>query len=266
MLKNLTIGQYYPIKSTLHSLDPRTKLVLCVLYMVCVFAFTSVWGLVMIAAFNVAAVMLSNVPLRLIIKSYKPILIFISITALLNLFLTPGEPIFSFYFLTVTWEGVNFTILMILRIFFLITATTLLTLTTTPIMLTDAMESLMSPLKRIGFPAHAIAMMMTIALRFIPTLLEETEKLMKAQSARGADFETGSIMKRIKAVVPLLVPLFVSSIRRAEDLAVAMETRCYRGDINRTKMKVLKMSARDYVAYAIFAFYFSAVLLLQFLV
>lgn len=249
MLKDITLGQYFPGKSFIHRIDPRTK-ILCVLaYIILIFCIKDFAGYAALAVFTAVCVISSRVPVKFMIKGVKPILVFIVITAIFNLFLTGGRIIWKWGFLTITYEGLRLAIFMVLRLFFLIMGTSLLTLTTSPIVLTDGLESLLSPLKRIGVPAHEFAMMMTIALRFVPTLLEETDKIMKAQAARGADFESGNILRRAKAMVPILIPLFISAFRRADDLATAMECRCYRGGDNRTKLRELKMGMADVIAW-----------------
>lgn len=245
MLKDITLGQYFPGNTVIHRLDPRCKLLLVVAYIVLIFCIKNFVGYAVLAAFTFGCIFLSKVPFKFVIKGLKPILVFIVITGLFNLFLTGGEPIFHWWIFTVTKEGVGFAAFMVLRLIFLILGTSLLTLTTSPIALTDGLEQLLSPFKKIGLPAHELAMMMTIALRFIPTLMEETDKIIKAQSARGADFESGNILRRAKAMVPILIPLFISAFRRADELATAMECRCYRGGENRTRLRELKLSRAD---------------------
>lgn len=245
MFKDITLGQYFHGTSAIHRLDPRTK-ILCVLcYIVAVFCVDTYVGYGVVALFTVACIGMSRIPFRYAVKGVKPIMIFIVITALFNLFLTDGRIIWSWGVLKITYEGINLAVFMVLRLFFLVLGTSLLTLTTSPIALTDGIEHLLSPFKKIGLPAHEIAMMMTIALRFVPTLLEETDKIVKAQTARGAAFDSGNILKKAKAMIPILIPLFVSAFRRADDLAVAMECRCYRGGKNRTRLKALKMGMVD---------------------
>lgn len=263
MFKNLTIGQHYPIDSTIHDLDPRVKIIITFLYIVSLFIIDTFPVYILVVLFLALSVTLSKVPVKFVIKGLKPILIIIFITFFINLFLTPGEQIFKILFLKVTREGVYQASFMALRLVLLILGTSLLTLTTSPILLTDGIESLLNPFKRIGLPAHELAMMMTIALRFIPTLMEETEKIMKAQRARGADFESGNIIKRAKNLVPLLVPLFISAFRRADELAMAMESRCYRGGENRTRMRQLILRKGDYIASIIFIIYFLAIILIR---
>lgn len=245
MLKDITLGQYFPGNTVVHRLDPRGKILLVFAYIIFIFTIKNFWGYLVLALFTFGAILLSKVPPKFVIKGLKPILIFIVITGLFNLFLTDGEPIFSWWIFTVTREGVAFAAFMILRLVFLILGTSLLTLTTSPIALTDGLEQLLSPMKKLGVPAHELAMMMTIALRFIPTLMEETDKIIKAQSARGADFESGNLLRRAKAMIPILIPLFISAFRRADELATAMECRCYRGGENRTRLKELRYGRVD---------------------
>ncbi len=245
MLKDITLGQYFPGKSMLHRLDPRTKILCVIVYIVAVFCVDTYVGYGVVALFSATCVLVSKIPFKFVLKGVKPIMVFVVITALFNLFLTSGKVIWSWGILKITEEGINLAVFMALRLFFLVVGTSLLTLTTSPIALTDGIEHLLSPFKKIGLPAHELAMMMTIALRFVPTLLEETEKIIKAQTARGADFDSGNIIKKAKAMIPILIPLFVSAFRRADDLAVAMECRCYKGGENRTRLKVLKMGLVD---------------------
>lgn len=250
MLKDITLGQYFPGTSFIHRLDPRTKILCMIAYIAITFCIKNFWGYMFLAVFTAAMIFSSKVPVKFVLKGLKPIMLFIVITALFNLFLTGGRVLWKWGFLTLTYEGVSLAAFMVLRLFFLVLGTSLLTLTTSPIVLTDGLEYLMAPLKRIGVPSHEIAMMMTIALRFIPTLLEETEKIIKAQTARGADFESGNVLRRAKAMIPILIPLFISAFRRADDLAIAMECRCYRGGENRTRLHELKMSGIDAGAFA----------------
>ena len=245
MLKDITLGQFFPGDSLIHRLDPRSKLLMVVLYVVVIFLIHNFIGYAVLTVFTGLFIGCSRVPLKFIFKGLKPVLFFIVITAAFNLFLTGGREIFHLGFLTVTYEGLNLAIFMVLRLLFLVLGTSILTLTTSPIALTDGLETLLSPLAKIRFPAHELAMMMTIALRFIPTLLEETDKIIKAQTARGADFESGNLLRRAKAMVPILIPLFISAFRRADDLAVAMECRCYRGGKGRTHLKQLRFSGSD---------------------
>lgn len=248
MIKDITIGQYLPGESEVHKLDPRVKIAVTFIFIVNLFIVNNFLGYIPVVVFISLSVIISKVPVKYIFKGLKPILIIILITALINIFLTTGTIAYSWGPITITWEGLNLAGFMVLRLVFLIVGTSLLTLTTSPISLTDGIEHLLGPLKVIKVPAHELAMMMTIALRFIPTLLDEADKIMKAQKARGADFESGSIVKRAKSLVPLLVPLFISSFRRADDLAMAMEARCYRGGKNRTRMKQLRIVNRDIAA------------------
>lgn len=255
MIKDITIGQYVPGESFIHKLDPRVKILLSLAYIVDLFLINNFRGYIFIIAFTALAIIVSRVPFKYIYKGLKPILILLIITALLNIFMTGGNageaPIWHWKFLRIYKAGLILAAFMIIRLVFLIVGTSLLTLTTSPIELTDGLEKLLNPFKKIGLPAHEIAMMMTIALRFIPTLMDETDKIMKAQMARGADFESGNIFARAKNLIPLLVPLFISSFRRADELAMAMEARCYKGGEGRTRMKILKIHNGDFVAIAI---------------
>ncbi len=262
MLKDITIGQYYPSDSPVHRLDPRTKLVITFLFIIIIFFVRYYTGYLFIVAFMALTILLSKIPVKFILKGLRPILFIILLTFFINVFFTQGETIlFEFWILKITKEGLYQAIFMTLRLLFLVTGTSILTLTTSPIALTDGIEMLLKPLKAIRFPSHELAMMMTIALRFIPTLLEETDKIMKAQMARGADFESGNLIQRAKSLIPLLVPLFVSAFRRADDLAMAMEARCYRGGDSRTRMKVFTMGHLDFIAFGIAALLIASVLL-----
>jgi len=251
MIKDITIGQYIPGDSFVHKLDPRVKILISLVYIINLFIVNNFSGYIFIVIFTFLSIYISKVQLRYIYKGIKPIFVLILITALLNLFMTGGTTVvFHWRFLTVYEEGLVLAAFMVLRLVFLIIGTSLLTLTTSPIELTDGIEKLLNPFKRFGVPAHELAMMMTIALRFIPTLMDETDKIMKAQTARGADFESGNLVRRAKNLIPILVPLFISSFRRADELAMAMESRCYRGGEGRTRMKILKLTGRDYSASA----------------
>ena len=252
MLRDITIGQYFPGHSFIHKMDPRMKLIAAVLYIIVLFVASRPLGMALGIALVVLMYMISGISAKLVVKSLKPVVPIIIFTAILNLFFLvgDGEPIFSLWFLHIYREGVAMAIMMAVRIMCLIAGTSLLTYTTSPIELTDAIEVLMGPLKKIKVPVHEIAMMMTIALRFIPTLIEETDKIMNAQKARGADMETGSVVQRAKALIPILIPLFVSAFRRADELALAMECRCYRGSVGSTRMKQLEYQKRDFVALA----------------
>jgi len=245
MLRDITLGQFFPGNSLIHRLDPRSKIIFILLYIIFIFSIKNIFAYIFIALFILICNYISKIPFKFMLKGVKPILFFIVLTAIFNLFLTPGEIILKFGFITITLEGIRMALFMVFRLLFLILGTSLLTLTTSPIVLTDGLEQLISPLKKIGVPSHEIAMMMTIALRFIPTLLEETDKIIKAQTARGADFETGNIIRRAKAMIPILIPLFISAFRRADELAVAMECRCYHGGEGRTKLKILKFQKID---------------------
>lgn len=255
MIKDITIGQYYPAKSKIHSLDARTKLFVTLIFMVSIFLVNKFWPYALIFACLLAIAKLSNIPVKYIMKGLKPLKWIILFTFFINIFFLPGDPIFKLGFLKVSQYGLETAIFMAIRLILLVVGTSLLTLTTAPIELTDGIEKAFNPLKKIGFPAHEIAMMMTIALRFIPTLLDETDKIMKAQMSRGADFESKNIKNRAKNLVPLLIPLFVSAFRRADELSMAMEARCYRGGDNRTRMKVTSMEKKDYIALGITLIY-----------
>ena len=251
MLRDITIGQYYPVNSVLHRLDPRVKLVSTLIYIVSLFVFDSIIGYVIAAIFLASMIKLSQVPFRFMVKGLKPVVVLLCITLFFNLIFTPGEAVFSIWIITVTREGIQLAVRMGIRLVFLVIGASLMTLTTTPNQLTDGLERLLKPLNHIHVPVHEISMIMSIALRFIPILLDETDKIMKAQTARGADFESGGLVWKVKAMVPLLVPLFISAFRRANDLAMAMEARCYHGGEGRTQMKPLIYQKRDYVAYGI---------------
>lgn len=248
MIKNITIGQYIPGDTAIHRLDPRVKILATIVYISILFFIKSFFSYIYVLGFLGTVIWLSGISLKTILKSLKPLAVIIILTLIFNIFMTPGERLYGFGFLVITREGLYQAVYMGLRLMFLITGASLLTLTTSPIALTDGIEKLLNPFRKIGVPAHELAMMMTIALRFIPTLLDETDKIMKAQMARGADFESGNLFNRAKAMIPLLVPLFISAFRRAEELALAMEARCYRGGENRTRMKQLKLIGIDYAA------------------
>jgi len=250
MLKDITLGQYFPGNSVIHRLDPRTKLIALIIYIIALFVAGSWVSYGIMFLFLATVIVLSTIPLKAIFKGMKPLVMILIFTGLLNLLFTTGETVlFTFWRITITLEGVIRAVFMVVRILMLISATFLLTYTTSPIQLTDGLESLLNPLKKIRVPVHELAMMMCIALRFIPTLIEETDKIICAQKARGADFETGNLLHRIKALIPILVPLFISAFRRADELATAMECRCYQGGEGRTKMKLLRYRREDYVAY-----------------
>lgn len=260
---NIAIGQFYPVNSKIHNLDPRIKLFAVFVFIIDVFIIKSFLGYALAAVFLCTVVSMSKVPFKLVLGGLKSIIFIILFTVCLNMFFTAGDVVlFKWGIIQITKEGVILSARMALRLILLIIGSSVLTLTTSPIQLTDAIEYILKPLKKIGVPAHEIAMMMTIALRFIPTLIEELDKIKKAQMSRGADFETGNILKKAKSLVPLLVPLFVSSFRRADELAMAMEARCYRGDINRTRMNQLKLEKKDYIALSII-FVLSLILILE---
>ena len=264
MLKDITLGQYFPGKSAVHRLDPRTKLIVLVAYIVVLFVAKSWISYGLCFGFLALAIGISKIPVKSIVKGMKPLVFILIFTGILNLFFTEGETvILDLKILQITLEGLIRAIFMVVRILMLITATFLLTYTTSPISLTDGLETLLSPLKKIRVPVHELSMMMCIALRFIPTLIEETDKIMCAQKARGADFETGNLMQRVKALVPILVPLFISAFRRADELATAMECRCYQGGEGRTKMKLLRYHSVDIYAFVIGVALVAAVFLLR---
>lgn len=252
MIRDITIGQYYPSGSKLHSMDPRVKIVCTLLYLISLFLFDNIWGYLVATAFLVFVIRISKVPFKYIVRGLKSIIMLLMITVVFNLFLNKtGKILVEFWIFQITDEGLKTAIFMAIRLIYLILGSSIMTFTTTPNALTDGIEKLLWPLHKIKVPVHEIAMMMSIALRFIPILLEETDKIMKAQIARGADLESGNIIQKAKAMIPILVPLFVSAFRRANDLAMAMEARCYRGGEGRTKMKPLVYTNNDYIAYAI---------------
>ena len=251
MLRDITLGQYYRTDSVIHRLDPRVKLVATFVFIMSLFLVKNFWGYLIAGVFLAVCIKLSNVPPKFIFRGMKTIFFLLLLTMVFNLFLTPGKELVSFWKFTITYEGLKMASMMAVRLVFLITGSSIMTLTTTPNNLTDGMESVLGPLKKLHVPVHEISMMMSIALRFIPILLEETDKIMKAQMARGADFESGSLINRAQSLVPLLVPLFISAFRRAMDLAMAMEARCYRGGDGRTKMKPLIYKKRDRIAYGV---------------
>lgn len=257
MLKDITLGQFFPGHSFVHRLDPRTKLLFLIVYIVALFTASNWLSYGLVLAFLALTIAISRIPLKSIVNGMKPLVVILLFTGVLNVFFTQGETVLlQFWIITVTAEGIVRAVFMVARILMLIAGTFLLTYTTSPIALTDGIESLLGPLKKLHFPVHELSMMMCIALRFIPTLIEETDKIMAAQKARGADFETGSLMQRVKALIPILVPLFISAFRRADELATAMECRCYQGGEGRTKMKLLRYHRCD-----VYAFLAAAVLL-----
>ncbi len=263
MLKDITLGQYFPGDTVAHRLDPRTKILLVVLYIAALFSAANYVSYGLMLCVLVTCARVSKVTFRNMVKGLKPLVFVIVLTAILNMFYTAGTPIVTIWKLTITREGLKNAVFMALRIMMLITGTFLLTYTTSPIMLTDGFESLLNPLKKLKLPIHELAMMMSIALRFIPTLIEETDKIMSAQRARGADFDTGNIVRRAKAMLPILVPLFVSAFRRADELATAMESRCYHGGEGRTRLRQLKFAARDYIALGLGVLVVAAVVTLK---
>ena len=263
MLKDITLGQYFPGNSPVHRLDPRTKLLILIVYIVALFMAGDWISYGLVFFFLATVIAISRIPLKSLVRGMKPLVIILLFTAVLNLFFTDGKQVLAeFWGLKITMEGVMRAIFMVLRILMLISGTFLLTYTTSPIALTDGLESLLGPLKKIKVPVHELAMMMCIALRFVPTLIEETDKIMNAQKARGADFENGNLIRRVKALVPVLVPLFISSFRRADELATAMECRCYHGGEGRTKMKLLRYKRRDFLAFLVAAVLLTGVIVL----
>lgn len=266
MIRDITIGQYYPTNSIIHRLDPRVKLICTILYIFSLFLVKNFYGFIIAGIFLAFIIKQSKVPFTYIIKGLRAVILLLLLTAVFNLFLTPGDPLFNIGFLKISKEGIILAGFMAIRLVLLILGSSIMTFTTTPNHLTDGLESVLGPLKKIKVPVHEISMMMSIALRFIPILLEETDKIMKAQMARGADFETGGLIKRAKNLVPLLVPLFVSAFRRANDLAMAMEARCYNGGEGRTKMKPLKYEKRDFLGYIVFLVYIAAILVMKYII
>ena len=264
MLKDITLGQYFPGNSPVHRLDPRTKIIFLVAYIVALFTASNWLSYALVFCFLAAAIGLSRIPLKSILHGMKPLVMILIFTGILNIFFTTGEKlIIKLWIVSIYLEGVIRAIFMMLRILMLISGTFLLTYTTSPIALTDGLESLLGPLKKLRMPVHELAMMMCIALRFIPTLIEETDKIMSAQKARGADFESGKLLDRVKALVPILVPLFISAFRRADELATAMECRCYQGGEGRTKMKLLRYSLLDFKAFLVCIILCAAVFVLR---
>ena len=265
MLKDITLGQYFPGKSPIHLMDPRAKLIMLVVYIVGLFVSTGWLSYALMFVFLALIIKISTIPVKSILKGLKPLVVILCFTGILNLFFTEGENLLpESWPVAITKEGIIRAVMMVARIMMLVSGTFLLTYTTSPIALTDGLESLMNPLKKIKVPVHELAMMMCIALRFIPTLIEETDKIMSAQKARGADFESGNLIERAKALVPILVPLFIGAFRRADELATAMECRCYQGGEGRTKMKLLRYSRRDMVAFLIGAVLLAAVFALKY--
>lgn len=262
MLRDITLGQYYQTESVLHRMDCRVKLVATLTFIISLFVVDNIWGYLLAAAFLALCIKLSRVPFQFMVKGMKAIVFLMLFAVVFNLFLTPGTPVLTIWKLKITEEGIAMAVKMAVRLTMLIIGSSLMTLTTTPNHLTDGLESLLNPLKKLKVPVHEVSMMMSIALRFIPILMEETDKIMKAQIARGADFESGNLIHKAKAMVPLLVPLFIAAFRRANDLAMAMEARCYRGGEGRTKMKPLIYQKRDYLAYGVLAVYLAAAIVI----
>ncbi len=261
MIRDITLGQYYPGNSWIHRLDPRVKILATILYIVALFVVKDFIGFATAFVGLVAVTAISKVPVSFILRGLKPVFLIILFTFVINMFMIKGEVLVSLWFLEITREGLRTAVFMGVRLVLLIIGSSLLTLTTKPISLTDGIEALLSPFRRFGLPAHELAMMMTIALRFIPTLLEETDKIMKAQQARGADFESGNIINRAKALIPILVPLFISAFRIAQELAMAMEARCYGGSVKRTRMNGMKLCSRDLAASVIFVIFLALIVL-----
>ncbi|MEE1315189.1 MAG: energy-coupling factor transporter transmembrane component T [Faecalimonas sp.] len=264
MIRDITIGQYYPSKSILHRLDPRVKVLGTLLYLISLFVFENLWAYVVATVFLFGVIRVSKVPFGYIVRGLRPVILLLLITVSFNLFLTKtGEVVAEFWIFQITTGGIRTAVFMVIRLIYLIIGSSLMTFTTTPNELTDGIEKLLWPLSKIKVPVHEIAMMMSIALRFIPILLEEADKIMKAQTARGADLESGNLIQKAKAMIPILVPLFVSAFRRANDLAMAMEARCYRGGEGRTKMKPLVYAGRDYLAYGVMLVYIAVGIFVQ---
>ncbi len=263
MISDITIGQYFPGNSVIHKMDPRMKIVLTMFLIVLIFLCKNVVSLFLVVLCTFMLVLVSKIRLKTVLKSIKPLTVIIIITSLLNLFYGTGEPLVEFWRLKITLNGIETAVFMAVRIITLVVISSLLTYTTSPTELTDSIERLLKPLKYLKVDVHSIAMTMTIALRFIPTLIEEIQKIMAAQKSRGADMESGGLIHRAKALIPVLIPLFVSAFRRANELAYAMECRCYRGGDGRTKMKVMKMTARDYIAFVIVAVFFAVIIILN---
>ncbi|MFO7612076.1 MAG: energy-coupling factor transporter transmembrane component T [Clostridia bacterium] len=266
MIRNITLGQYLPGSSPLHRADPRTKIIITMMFMVLLFIINSIWALLAAFVFVTAAFKIARIPFKFAIKGVRPVLYIILFTVVLNMFLTEGKVLVNLGFAKITEEGLLLAAIVSLRVFMLIASASIMTYTSTPIMLTDGIEKLLGFLKKIKVPVHEMAMMMTIALRFIPTLIDETDKIMKAQAARGADIGTGNVFERAKSFIPILIPLFVSSFRRADDLAIAMEARCYRGSEGRTSMRVLKYGRIDVAIFLPFCIICAGILMIHYLI
>ncbi|WP_100065059.1 energy-coupling factor transporter transmembrane component T family protein [Miniphocaeibacter massiliensis] len=266
MLKDITIGQYFPGNSIIHKLDPRVKIMAVIIYIIAIFMINKIPVYIPVALVIFSILKITKIPVKFVLKGLKPLYFIIILTFIINTFMTTGEVIYEFWIFHITKEGLKTAVFMALRLVFLVLGTSLLTLTTSPISLTDGMESMMTPLSKIGFPSHQLAMMMTIALRFIPTLFEEADKIIKSQTARGADFESGNILKRAKSLVPLLVPLFINAFRRADELATAMEARCYKGGEGRTRLNELKYQKRDYVGIILLLIFLAVIISTRYLI
>ncbi len=265
MIRDITLGQYYPGDSAVHRLDARTKIIATLLYIIELFVVNNFWGFLIAAAALFAVIAVSRVPLKFIFRGLTAVFLIIAFTFVLNLFMVEGRVLWHWKFLTITYEGVHRAFFMAVRLVLLIIGSSVMTLTTKPVELTDGLEKLLKPFSKIGLPSHEIALMMTIALRFIPTLMEETDKIIKAQQARGADFESGNLLQRAKSLIPILVPLFVSSFRIAQDLALAMEARCYRGGGGRTRMNEIKFRRGDAVAALLMALFLAVIIASRFI-
>ena len=265
MIRDITLGQYYPGDSAVHRLDARTKIIATLLYIIELFVVNNFWGFLIAAAALFAVIAVSRVPLKFIFRGLTAVFLIIAFTFVLNLFMVEGRVLWHWKFLTITYEGVHRAFFMAVRLVLLIIGSSVMTLTTKPVELTDGLEKLLKPFSKIGLPSHEIALMMTIALRFIPTLMEETDKIIKAQQARGADFESGNLLQRAKSLIPILVPLFVSSFRIAQDLALAMETRCYRGGGGRTRMNEIKFRRGDAVAAILMVLFLAEIIASRFI-
>ena len=265
MIKDITIGQYVPGESLLHKADPRVKIILAIVFMTTLLLVKSYVGFAVFSLFTLFIILTAGISVKYTLKGLKPIMFIMAFTAVVNIFTIKGTPVFEYGFVHITYEGIELSVKTALRLTLLIIGASMLTLTTTPISLTDGIEKLIGPLRRFGVPAHEIAMMMSIAIRFIPTLLDETDKIMKAQASRGADFDTGNFMQRAKSFVPVLVPLFISAFRRADELATAMEARCYRGSVGRTRMKQLKLTSADLIISLVMFVFAVCILYLQYL-
>ena len=266
MIRDITLGQYYPGSSWVHRLDPRTKIIATLVYVAAIFVVPDFIGFAIAFLALAAVIVISGVPLKFLLRGLKPVFFIIALTFILNLFMIPGDVLVKWGFLTITEQGLHTAVFMGIRLVLLIIGASMLTLTTKPINLTDGIESLLKPFERVGLPAHDLAMMMTIALRFIPTLLDETDKIMKAQQARGADFETGNIIRRAMSLIPILVPLFISAFRIAQDLAMAMESRCYGGSGKRTRMNAVKLGENDAVGFVLTAAFLAVIILERILI